>query len=85
MAGHGPQPLRRRTFRQRRDIFRDYSDDQLVKRFRLDRAGIIAVTDLVRDRFQSRTERNRPLDPETKVAITLRYLATVQQCKNATV
>ena len=83
MAGHGPQqPLRRRTFRQRRDIFRDYSDDQLVKRFRLDRAGIIAVTDLVRDRLQSRTERNRPLDPETKVAITLRYLATgkMQQC-----
>lgn len=83
MEGHGPQqPLRRRTFRQRRDIFREYSDDQLVKRFRLDRAGIIAVTDLVRDRLQCRTERNRPLDPETKVAITLRYLATgkMQQC-----
>ncbi|KAK3859062.1 hypothetical protein Pcinc_034785 [Petrolisthes cinctipes] len=85
MAGHGPQqPLRRRrpTYRQRRNIFHDYSDDQFIKRFQLDRAGIIAVTDLVRDKLQSRTERSRPLDPETKVAITLQYLATgkMQQC-----
>ncbi|KAK3885897.1 hypothetical protein Pcinc_009915 [Petrolisthes cinctipes] len=83
MAGHGPQQLiRRRTYRQRRNIFHDYCDDQFIKRFRLDRAGIIAVTDLVRDKLQSRTERSRPLDPETKVAITLRYLATgkMQQC-----
>ena len=62
--------------RQRRDIFNEYNDNELIKRFRMNRAGIITVTDLVRDRLQSRTERNRPLSPETKVAITLRYLAT---------
>ncbi|MPC44409.1 hypothetical protein E2C01_038082 [Portunus trituberculatus] len=42
----------------------------------LDRAGIVAVTDIVRDKLQSKTERNRALNPEIKVAITLRYLAT---------
>lgn len=83
MANHGQQQQRpQRVYRQRRDIFNEYSDDELIKRYRLDRAGIIAVTDLVRDRLQSRTERNRPLSPEMKVAITLRYLATgkMQQC-----
>ena len=48
----------------------------------MDCAGIIAVTDLVRDKLQARTEKNKPLSPETKVAIPLRYLATgkMQQC-----
>ncbi|MPC50251.1 hypothetical protein E2C01_044075 [Portunus trituberculatus] len=41
------QQWQRRHYRQRRDIFNEYSDSELVKRFRLDRAGIIAVTDLV--------------------------------------
>lgn len=76
------QPRRQRVYRQRRDFFNEYNDAELIKRFRLDRAGIIAVTNLVRDRLQSRTERNKPLSPESKVAITLRYLATgkMQQC-----
>lgn len=76
------QQRQRRHYRQRRDIFNEYSDSELVKRFRLDRAGIIAVTDLVRDKLQSRTERSKPLSPEAKVAITLRFLATgkMQQC-----
>lgn len=76
------QPGNRRHFRPRRDISNEYDDGDLIKRFRLDRAGIIAVTDLVRDKLKSRTERNKPLSPEMKVAITLRYLATgkMQQC-----
>jgi len=81
MAAQQQQRLRR-TYRERRYIFAEYNDAELLKRFRLDRSGIIAVTDLVRDKLQSKTERNRPLSPETKVAITLRYLATgkMQQC-----
>ena len=67
---------RPRTYRVRRDIFADYNDAELLKRFRSDRAGMIAVTDLIRGKLQSKTDRNRPLNPETKVAITLRYLAT---------
>ncbi|XP_063839756.1 putative nuclease HARBI1, partial [Scylla paramamosain] len=75
------QQRQRRTYRVRRDIFAEYDDAELLKRFRLDRAGIVAVTDIVRDKLQSKTERNRALTPEM-VAITLRYLATgkMQQC-----
>ncbi|KAK4309423.1 hypothetical protein Pmani_018920 [Petrolisthes manimaculis] len=62
------------------------TDAELIKRYRLDRAGIMLVTDLVRDNITSRssttnpqtTERRRkkPLTPETKIRVTLRYLAT---------
>lgn len=65
-----------RTFRARRDPLTDYSDAELVERYRLDSAGIRYVTDLLRDSLQSHTKRNKALSPETKVAITLRYLAT---------
>lgn len=73
-----------RTFRERRDFLREYSDAQLIERFRLDRAGILYVTDLVRDALESRTARNKALSPEMKVAITLRYLATgkMQLCNS---
>ena len=72
----------RRIYRRRRDVFDEYSDGEFIKRFRLDRAGIISVTDLVRDKLEARSQRNKPLSAETKVAITLRYLATgkMQQC-----
>ncbi|XP_063885418.1 putative nuclease HARBI1 [Scylla paramamosain] len=75
---------RQRVYRQQRDVFNKYNDDELIQHFRMNRAGIITVADLVRDKLQSRTERNQPLSPETKVAITLRYLATgkMQQCSS---
>ncbi|XP_045127566.1 putative nuclease HARBI1 [Portunus trituberculatus] len=66
----------RRKFHKRRDIFRDFSDAELIRRYRLDRAGTVAVTDLVRNELHSQTSRNKALPPELKVAITLRYLAT---------
>ena len=46
------QPALRRTYRERPDIFAEYDDAELLKTFRLDRAGIIAVTDMVRDKLQ---------------------------------
>ena len=48
-----PHQRRRRTFRERRDVLRDYTDSQLIERFRLDRGGILYVTDLVRDALGS--------------------------------
>ncbi|KAG7165860.1 hypothetical protein Hamer_G026261 [Homarus americanus] len=53
-------------------------------RYRLDRAGIMVVTDLVRETLQGKTGRNRALTPEVKMAITLRYLVTgrMQLCSN---
>lgn len=72
-----PMHIRRpRHFRDRKDVLNDLSDAELIKRYRLDRAGIMFVTELVRERISSQTNRNRPVTPETKVLITLRYLAT---------
>ena len=67
---------RLRTFRVLSDPLVDYSDAELIERYRLDSAGIRYVTDLLRDSLQSHTKRNKALIPETKVTITLRYLAT---------
>ena len=61
---------------------REFGDEDLIKRYHLSRAGILYVTDLVRDTLESDTKRNQALTPEMKVIITLRYLATgkMQQC-----
>jgi len=72
-----------RNIRARRDVLRELSDEELIKRYRLNRAGILFVTDLVRDALQSDSKRSRALTAEMKVIITLRFLATgkMQQCK----
>ena len=67
---------RRREFRRRRDVLNDLDDMELIKRYRLDREGIVYVTDLVRRVLLRRTACNKALTPEHKVLITLRYLAT---------
>lgn len=61
-----------RTFRPRKDVLNDLSDHELIRRYRLDRAGIVFVTDLVRDELESPTLRNNALTPEMKVVILLR-------------
>lgn len=59
-----------------------YNDSELVKRYRLDREGIMVVTDFVRDTITPPTARNKAITAEMKVLTTLRYLATgkMQQC-----
>ena len=61
-----------RTFRPHKDVLNDYSDEELIRRCRLDRAGTVFVTNLVRDALQSPTQRNNALTPEMKVVILLR-------------
>lgn len=74
-----PRP---RVFRARKDALEMYDDSELMKRYRFDRAGILFVTDMVREVIRSPTQRNKALTPEMKVVLTLRYLATgkMQQC-----
>lgn len=62
-----------RVFRERNNIFQEYTDAELIRRYRLNLAGIVAVTDLVTDAIHSGTCRNRALPPVLKVAIALRY------------
>ena len=81
MAADNP---RLRTFKPRKDSLEVYSDAELVKRYRLDRAGIEYVTDLVRRELQDPRPKVHSLTPELKVIVTLRYLATgkMQQCSS---
>ena len=73
-----------RTYREQKDVLNTLTDSELITRYRLDRAGIVYVTDLVRRDLESPTERNHALTAELKVVITLRYLATgkMQQCSS---
>lgn len=59
-----------------KDILNIYSDAELVKRYRLDRAEILLVTDFVRDAITPPKSRSRAITVEVKVITTLRYLAT---------
>ncbi|KAK4294822.1 hypothetical protein Pmani_032580 [Petrolisthes manimaculis] len=76
MAQQQPQPCRVRTFRPRRNVLDELGDTKLIKRYRLDRAGIFFVTEMLRGALVSPTSRSMAISPEIKVVITLRYLAT---------
>ena len=71
------KPPPRNSFR-RRDVLQELSDAELIKRYRLDKDGILFVTNLVRDVLSSNSRRGNPLTPEMKVILTLGYLATGQ-------
>ncbi len=61
-------------------------DSELIKRYTLDRAGIMFVTDLIKDMLTSLTLRRNAIAPEMDVITltTLTYLATgkMQLCSN---
>ena len=85
MAAPQQLPARRpRNFRARRDVLEELSDEELIKRYRLDRAGILFVTDLVRESLEADTKRSNALSAELKIIITLRFLATgkMQLCSS---
>lgn len=46
-------------------------DSELIRCYRLDRAGIMFVTDLIRDALTSLTQRRNAIAPEMKVITTL--------------
>ncbi len=57
--------------RGRRDILQTLDDSELMKRYRLDRAGIMFVVDLIRDALTSPTQHHNAKPPEMKVIRTL--------------
>ena len=73
-----------KTYKPRKDVINTLNDSELVKRYRLDRAGVLYVTDLVREALQSSASRSHALTAKMKVIITLRYLATgkMQMCNS---
>ncbi len=48
-------------------------DSKLIRRYTLDRAGIMFVTDLIRDTLTSSTPRRNAIAPEMEVITTLNY------------
>lgn len=72
----GARPRRPRHFNSRKNVLDDLSDHELIERYRLDREGILFVTNLVRPRLVRPTQNNHVLTPEQKIIILLRYLAT---------
>ena len=63
------------NIRARRDIIRELKDEELIKWYRLNGAGIRFVAELVKDTLQSDTKRSRALTA-VRVIITLRFPAT---------
>ncbi len=59
-------------------------DSELIRRYTLDRAWIMFVTDLIRDTLTSLTPRRNAIAPEMEVISTLTYLATgkMQLCSS---
>ncbi len=62
-------------------------DSELIRRYTLDRAGIMFVTYLIRDTLTSQTPRRNAIVPEMEVITTLTtwtYLATgkMQLCSS---
>ena len=72
MAAAQEQPPLLRRFRPRKDALELYTDDELKRRYRLDRAGIKYVADMVRRDLQDPHEKLHSLTPETKVTLTLK-------------
>ena len=73
-----------KNYKPRRDVLGALTDSELVTQYRLDRAGILYVTVLVRGALESQTGRSGAITPEMKILITLRYLATgkMQLCNS---
>lgn len=53
-----------RIFQERKNVFKLFDDEQLMKQYRLDRAGIIFVSDLVRDVISPLTLRSNAFSVE---------------------
>ncbi len=46
-------------------------DSELIRRYILDRAGIMFVTDIIRDMLTSQTQRRKAIAPEMDIITTL--------------
>ncbi|XP_046558161.1 putative nuclease HARBI1 isoform X2 [Haliotis rubra] len=72
--------LRRRSFHQRRQSLVEYSDEELIRRYRPDGNGIRFVASLIAPDVEPTTTCNHALDASQKTLITLRYLRKFQLC-----
>ncbi len=66
------------------ELLHTMHDSELIRRYTLDRAGIMFVTDLIKDMLTSLTLRRNAIAPEMDVITTLTYLATgkMQLCSS---
>ncbi|XP_041469638.1 putative nuclease HARBI1 [Lytechinus variegatus] len=67
---------RERVFRDRHHPLDVYDDQQMFKLYRFTRQGCLHIIDMISDRLEHRTRRNRALSPSLQVFLSLRYYAT---------
>ena len=67
---------RERVFRDRRNPLDIYNDEDLRKRYRFSREGILMITDIIAADIEHPTRRNCALPPYQQVLIALQYYAT---------
>ena len=79
MAARIRQP---RVFSERRNLFHALNDTERIRRYRLDREGILFVLSLIENKIQPATRRNQSVPALTKLLVALRFYATgkFQQC-----
>lgn len=67
---------RQRVFRDRRNPFEIYDDQELYERFRFDRRAIFTIVDLVREEMARKTRRSCAVSVELQVLVALKFLAS---------
>lgn len=73
----GAHQLRKeRVFRDRYDPLDNWTDEELLKQCRFDRASILFICDLLKDPLEHKTKRNHALPLHLQVILSLRYFAT---------
>lgn len=65
-----------RNFRPRKNVLDELDDSEPITRYRLDKEGIMFVTDILRGAMESPTRRSTFISSQMKVLITLHFLAT---------
>ncbi|XP_071487649.1 putative nuclease HARBI1 [Diadema antillarum] len=76
MAVIGRPRGRQELFNRRINPFDEYNDNELIERYRFNRAGILRITDDILPAITPVTNRGFPLPPVTKVCAALQFFAS---------
>ncbi|XP_062586727.1 putative nuclease HARBI1 [Saccostrea cucullata] len=67
---------RQRIFRDRLNPLNSYCDEEMIKRFRLDRGSILSILDNVGEQLERPTKRSQGLPASIQLFAALRFLAS---------
>ncbi|CAK1602659.1 unnamed protein product [Parnassius mnemosyne] len=70
---------RPKTYKERRDYFEEYDDVDFRTRFRLSKESCLDVLQMIEDKLEYPSNRNKSISPINQLLLTLRYYATGSQ------